>query len=197
MRVAPCEEPRAWPGPNCSSSTAGTSRAASARAVAEPSRPAPTTAMSTRSTAATIAGARRPAVALRLAVDRRLTVAPAAGRRSPAGRGSAAGLGSPVLGDERDLSRRATGHDAPVGLGGLIEREGLRHEDPQRPLGGKPGQFQPGGVADLRSRVRARRPAENLDALTEAAREAGDGGDPCPVGDQLERDVEGLVRPDK
>src|SRR5436190_14733076 len=151
MRVAPCEEPRAWPGPNCSSSTAGTPRAPSARAVAEPSRPAPTTATSTRSTAATIAGARRPSPG-----------------RNPVSPGRARGPGVSTLRDEGDLPRDVTGHDGTVGVGGLGEREGLRHEDPQRPVLGEPGQLQPRGLADLRSRVCARRAAENLDALLEA-----------------------------
>src|SRR5262249_19282024 len=177
MRVAPCKEPRAWPRSNCSSTTAWTPRAPSARAVAEPSRPEPTTATSTRSTAATIAG--RP------------SEQPTRKSAGPPGAGAVGGAG---LRDEGDLPGRVTGHDGAVGVGGPAEREGLRHEDPQRPVLDEPGQLQPGGVPDLRSRVRARRAAEKLDALLPAARDGGDGGDPRPVGDQVERDVDGLVR---
>src|SRR5215469_10335721 len=108
MRVAPCEEPRAWPRSNCWSTTAWTPRAPSARAVAEPSRPEPTTATSTRSTAATIAG--RP------------SGQPVRKFPGPAGRW---GLGGAGLRDEGDLPGGVTGHDGAVGIGGPAEREGL------------------------------------------------------------------------
>src|SRR6516165_1941269 len=139
MRVAPCEEPRAWPRSNCSSTTAETPRAPSARAVAEPRRPDPTTATSTRSTPATIAGRRR---------SLRETESP--------------------LREEHDLPGGVAVHAGAVGIGRPGEREGLRHEDPQRPVLGEPGQLQPGGVPDLRPRVRARRAAEDLDAHLQA-----------------------------
>jgi len=45
-----------WPSPNCSSTSGRTPRLASAHAAAEPSRPAPATTTSARSTGATIAG---------------------------------------------------------------------------------------------------------------------------------------------
>jgi len=40
-----------------------------------------------------------------------------------------------LLGYERDLPGGVTADDGAVGVGGLGEREGLGHEDPQRPAG--------------------------------------------------------------
>src|ERR1700687_3050030 len=52
MRVSPCDEPRSWPGRNCSKPITLAPRAASRHAESAPIAPSPTTATSARASAA-------------------------------------------------------------------------------------------------------------------------------------------------
>ena len=87
--------------------------------------------------------------------------------------------------------------DQPVRVGRVGEREGAAHEHAQPALGDQPHQVQPGRAADLGAGIGARRAAQHLQAQVERAPGSDDGGDAAPVGDQLQRDVGGLVGADQ
>ncbi|HLH58620.1 MAG TPA: ester cyclase [Streptosporangiaceae bacterium] len=114
--------------------------------------------------------------------------------RLPGGTGSGRGA---RLRDERDLADGVAGGQHPVSLGHVGERERPRHDDPQLPRTGQPGQVQAGRVADPGPGIRAGPAAEHLDAFLLTAREPGDGRDACPVGHHRQRGVHGLIGPDQ
>ncbi len=95
-----------------------------------------------------------------------------------------------------DLAAGVAGGQRPMGGGHFGQRIGRRHDDPQLPGFGEPGQLEPGGGPDLGPGVGPRRAADHLDPRVEGPPARDQGHDLAAVGHQSERGVERLVPAD-